>query len=485
MKLSMPRLVIAAAQSGSGKTTLATGLMAALARRGLRVQPYKIGPDYIDPTYHSVATGRRSRNLDGWMFGEEAIRGLFVRTAADADIALIEGVMGLFDGAGPSGEAGSTAQVARWLAAPVLLVVDARGMARTAAAVVRGLAEFDPSLRVAGVVFNNVGSEHHYQLLAAAVNAYARGVDPVGYVPKDAAIRLPERHLGLVPSYEREQVAAYLDRLAEVVGQTVDLDAVLRLARTGSPPLPMPAGASAMGGRSLAAWAGESGQVGERVRIGLARDAAFNFYYEDGLDLLRDLGADLVEFSPLSDFDLPADLDALYLGGGFPEVYRQTLAANEALRAAVGAAIAAGLPTYAECGGLMFLTEAIVDESGTAWPMVGAIPVRARMTRRLASLGYATAVVQDEVLIAGPGETLRGHEFHWSVVDGRPAGWPPAYLATTRRGGTRPDGFFRQNLLASYVHLHFVANPRAAARLVAAAGRYRAQRLGPEKEGQS
>lgn len=477
MNLSIPRLVIAADQSGSGKTTLATGLMAALARRGLRVQPYKVGPDYIDPTYHSVAAGRRSRNLDSWMFGEEAIRGLFVRSAADADIAIIEGVMGLFDGADPSGEDGSTAQVARWLAAPVLLVIDAQGMARTVAALVRGLAEFDPFLRVAGVIFNNVGSEHHGQLLAAAVRAHAPKVEPIGWVPKDPAINLPERHLGLVPTHEREEVAAYLDSLAEVIGRSVDLDAVLRLAREGSPPVPT-------GGGSLAAArATEFTRDGGRVRIGLARDAAFNFYYEDGLDLLRDLGADLIEFSPLNDRDLPPDLDAVYLGGGFPEVHRQTLTANEAMRAAVGAAVAAGLPTYAECGGLMFLTEAIIDESGTSWPMVGAIPVRARMTRRLAALGYATAVAQDEVLLAGPGETLRGHEFHWSVIDERPAGWPPAYLVRARSGVERPEGFFRHNLLASYVHLHFAANPRAAARLVTAARRHRAQRLGREKEG--
>ena len=467
MDVLTPRLVIAAAQSGSGKTTVATGLMVALTRRGLKVQPYKVGPDYIDPTYHTAATGRPSRNLDSWMFDGDGLRRLFTRSAAGADLALIEGVMGLFDGAGPTGEDGSTAQVAAWLSAPVLLVVDARGMAGTAAAIVRGLAEFDPRVRVVGVIFNNVGSQHHYRLLAEAVKSRVAGVEPVGYLPKEAAIRLPERHLGLVPSYEKTAVESYLDSLAEVVGRTVDFAAVLRLARENSRPLPPPV----PGGGDDAPAAGRP--PAEKVRIGLARDAAFNFYYEDGLDYLRGLGAELVEFSPLRDRYLPPGLDALYLGGGFPEVYREQLAANVALRGELAAAIAGGLPTYAECGGLMFLTQAIVDEDGAAWPMVGAIPVRARMTRRLASLGYATAVAREGSLLAAPGETVRGHEFHWSVVDQRPQGWPPAYEATTRRGGPHPDGFVRGNLLATYVHLHFAANPTAAARFVEAARAFR------------
>jgi cobyrinic acid a,c-diamide synthase len=466
--LTIPRLVIAAAQSGTGKTTVATGLMAALARRGLRVQPYKVGPDYIDPTYHTAATGRTSRNLDGWMFDEEAVRRLVAGSAQGADLALIEGVMGLFDGAGATTEAGSTAQIARWLAAPVLLVVDARGIARTAAALIQGLCGFDPTLRIAGVVFNNVGSESHYRLLYDALQAYVPAVKPVGYLPREAAIRAPERHLGLVPSYERDQTAAYLDSLVSVIGRTVDLDGVLKLARSCGPLLvppddPLPAVTA-----------------GQSVRIGLARDAAFHFYYEDGLDLLRRLGAELVPFSPLCDESLPPDLDALYLGGGFPEVYRQALAEHALLRRAVRAALDAGTPVYAECGGLMYLSEAIVDAGGAEWPMVGAIPVKARMQPRLNSLGYVTAEAQAETLLAAPGEVLRGHEFHWSQVDEHPAGWAPAYRTTSRRGGTRLEGFYGPNLLASYVHVHFSANPRAAARFVEAARGYRRTKTGGE-----
>ena len=478
--IATPRLVVAAAQSGVGKTTVATGLMAALARRGLRVQPYKVGPDYIDPTYHTVATRRPSRNLDSWMFGEDALRALAARTMRDADLALIEGVMGLYDGAGAASEAGSTAQVARCLAAPVLLVLDARGMARTAAPLLRGLQAFDPALRIAGVIFNNVGSEGHYHLLCEVVRTYVEGVEPVGYLPKQASIRMPERHLGLVPSYEHSQVAAYLDSLADLVSRTVDLEAVLRLARSSGPlPAPevslTPISPSRTAPGSVPEPAGEP-EPARPVRIGLARDEAFHFYYEDGLDVLRSLGAELVTFSPLRDGALPPDLDALYLGGGFPEVYRRELAGNAPLRLDVGRAIAADMPVYAECGGLMFLSEAIVDGDGLEWPMVGAIPVKARMQQRLASLGYVTAVAQGDTLLARPGETLTGHEFHWSVLDQRPPGWEPAYLATTRRGGTRPEGFWRRRLLASYVHVHFAAQPAAAARFVAAARAYQGER---------
>lgn len=461
MPITVPRLVIAAAQSGAGKTTAATGLMAALARRGLKVQPYKVGPDYIDPTYHTAAAGRISRNLDGWMLDETTIRRLAASSAQGADVALIEGVMGLFDGAGPVGDAGSTAEMAKWLAAPVLLVVDAAGLARTGAAIIRGLCDFDPDLRIAGVLFNNVGSEGHYRLLCESLRAYVPGVEPVGYLPKGAAIRTPERHLGLVPTWEREQVDAYLESLVGLVEATVDLEAVLRLARSAAPLPPAPP-------RELPPVLADA-----RVRIGLARDAAFHFYYEDGLDELRALGADLIPFSPLSDPALPPDLDGLYLGGGFPEVHAQALAANASLRREIRAAVERGMPVYAECGGLMYLAEAIVGLEGDQWPMVGAIPVKARMETRLQNFGYMIAEALGETLLAAPGEAVRGHEFHWSRVDPNPVDWPPAYRIRSRKGAERWEGFYRKNLLASYVHIHFSANLRAAARFLEAVRAYR------------
>jgi len=464
MPISMPRLVIAAAQSGAGKTTVATGLMAALARRGLSVQPYKVGPDYIDPTYHTAAAGRISRNLDGWMLDQTTIRRLVAASAQGADVALIEGVMGLFDGAGAVGEAGSTAEMAKWLAAPVLLVVDAGGLARTGAALIQGLCGFDPDLRIAGVLFNNVGSEGHYRLLCESLRAYVPGVEPVGYLLERAAIRAPERHLGLVPTWERQQMDAYLESLVGLIEATVDLEAVLRLAQAASP-LP------AVPPRTLQPVPEDA-----RVRIGLARDAAFHFYYEDGLDELRTLGADLVLFSPLSDPVLPPDLDGLYLGGGFPEVHAQALAANASLRREIKAAVEQGMPVYAECGGLMYLSEAIVGLEGDQWPMVGAIPVKARMETRLQNFGYVIAEAQEETLLAAPGETVRGHEFHWSRVDPNPADWPPAYRIRSRKGDVRWEGFCRPNLLASYVHIHFSANPRAAERFLESVRAYRAIR---------
>lgn len=461
MSITVPHLVIAAAQSGAGKTTVATGLMAALARRGLKVQPYKVGPDYIDPTYHTAAAGRISRNLDGWMLDEITIRRLVAASIQGADVALIEGVMGLFDGAGPIGEAGSTAEMAKWLAAPVLLVVDAAGLARTGAALIQGLCGFDPDLRIGGVLFNNVGSEGHYRLLCESLRAYVPGVEPVGYLPGQSAIRTPERHLGLVPTWERQQMDAYLESLVGLMEATVDLEAVLRLARAAAPLPPAPP-------RTLPAV-----PAGDRVRIGLARDAAFHFYYEDGLDELRALGADLVPFSPLSDAALPPDLDGLYLGGGFPEVHAQALAANASLRREIKTVVERGMPVYAECGGLMYLTEAIVGLEDDAWPMVGVIPVKARMETRLQSFGYVLAEAQGETLLAARGETLRGHEFHWSRVDPHPADWPPAFRIHSRMGTARWEGFYRPNLLASYVHVHFSANPRAAERFLQAVRAYR------------
>lgn len=459
----LPRLVVAGTQSGAGKTTIATGLMAALSRRGLAVQGYKAGPDYIDPTYHTLATGRPSRNLDAWMFGEPQVQELFGRSMAGAGLGIVEGVMGLFDGYSPVDDTGSTAQVARWLQAPVLLVVDAGGMARSVAAMVQGYAGFDPDLRVAGVVFNNLGGEGHYKLLVESLARYCPGVQPLGYLPKKAAIRAPERHLGLVPSYEQGTVQTYLDSLVAAISATVDLDAVVALART-APDLALPA---------PALFPATTAAV--QARIGIARDEAFQFYYQDGLDLLAALGAELVPFSPLRDQALP-EVDLLYFGGGFPEVYRERLAANTGMLAAIRQGADAGMPIYAECGGLMYLCTGIADQDGDLSPMVGLLPVTARMQPKLAMLGYVSAQAERDCLLAPAGASLRGHEFHWSVVDAHPPDWPPIYAVQGRRGGVRAEGFARPNLLASYVHLHLVANQAAARALVAAARTYRQSR---------
>jgi len=457
--LGIPALVIAGTHSGVGKTTVAVGLMAALRNKGLRVQPFKVGPDYIDPGFHTLATGRISRNLDGWMFTGAGLKELFTRATRDADLALIEGVMGLFDGAEPVDEVGSTAQVAKKLGAPVLLVVDAQGMARSAAAMVLGYLRLDPDLKVGAVLFNKVGGEGHFRLLCDAVAS--TGVPVVGYLPKDEGLKIQERHLGLVPTQEGKGLREHLDRLAARIAQSVDLGALMRVARGAEP---------------VAARRSIFPQVPRpvRARIGLARDRAFHFYYQDGLDLLQELGAELVEFSPLQDEKLPEEVDALYIGGGFPEVFARELAENEAMKRSIKRTARCGLPVYAECGGLMYLSEGITGLDGVFAPMVGLLPGRTRMQRELAALGYVRARALADSPVARKGDLLVGHEFHWSTLDPG-EGWRWAYRFSGRRAGEKTDGYAGGSILASYLHIHFGANREACERFLAAAAAYRAR----------
>lgn len=462
--VAIPRLVIAGVQSGVGKTTLAAGLMAALAKRGYRVQGFKAGPDYIDPGYHTAATGNISRNLDGWMLGEATVRELFVRAAKGADIAVIEGVMGLYDGFGADGRTGSTAQLARWLRAPVVLAVDAKGMAASAAALVLGYQKFDPRLVLGGVVFNRAGGENHYRLLREAVEG-AVGVRALGYLEKSAVFQMPERHLGLVPAAEKDGLVPFLDRLAEALARTVDLEGVLEVARS-APPLENPAGSIF------------PGEQKRDVCIAVARDRAFNFYYQDALDLLSAHGAELVPFSPLDDRALPGEAHGLYIGGGFPEMYLEPLAGNRTMIASITAAFRRGMPIYAECGGLMYLSGGITDFIGNHYPLAGLVPGRARMQKKLAALGYVTAEVLADNILAKKGEVLRGHQFRWSVLEDVPAGVRYAYrLSGGRgvRGGHEQEGIIRNSLLASYLHLHFAARPALAKNFVESCRRYKSR----------
>ncbi len=370
--ISIPRIVIAGTHSGVGKTTIATALMAAFHRRGLRVQPFKVGPDFIDPGFHEVACGRKSRNLDAWMLSRTANIEILARACADADLALIEGVMGLFDGREANAESGSTAEMAKWLGAPVLLVVDASAMARSAAALVSGFETFDPALNLAGVLFNRIGGQRHADLLRDAVAS--RGLSkPLGFLPRNDKIAMPSRHLGLTMASEALTVTG-LDEMTDWVEKHVDLDALLALARQQSTDL-------------IAPITTPSPQA-SRVRIGVARDAAFCFYYQDNLDLLSEAGAELVDFSPIIDQALPADLGGLYLGGGYPEIHAAALSENRPMLAAIRDFAQSGAPVYAECGGFMYLTEAIADSAGQEHTMVGLFPTRARMQTRLAALGY-------------------------------------------------------------------------------------------------
>lgn len=457
----VPRVVIAGVQSGVGKTTVATGLMAAFTRMGYRVQGFKAGPDYIDPGYHTAVTGNISRNLDCWMLPEETVRELFLRAAGGADLAVVEGVMGLFDGHDGGSGAGSTALLARYLKAPVILVVDARGMAGSAAALVYGYKHFDPELDLRGVIFNNVGSERHYRVLREAV-ARVPGVRVLGYLPKNAGLKMPERHLGLVPAVERGELGGYFEGLARAVADTVDLEGVLAVARNASP-LTRP--------RRSIFPAEERRKV---VRIAVARDRAFNFYYQDALDLLAASGAELVEFSPLDDRSLPQGSHGIYIGGGFPEMFLPQLSGNRPMIESIVGAYRMGIPIYAECGGLMYLSAGIEDFSGTYYPMVGLFPGRARMQGKMVALGYVTAeVIEDNVLVE-KGTVLKGHQFRWSVLSDVPPDVRRAYRLFKNGTFMYKEGVVAGNLLASYLHLHFAAHPRLAKNFVERCRRYAA-----------
>jgi len=464
-------LVIAGTHSGVGKTTISIALMAALRRRGLRVQPFKVGPDFIDPALHTRAADRISRNLDGWMLEPAANLQTFARFSSDADIAVVEGVMGLFDGRDALTEAGSTAEMAKFLGLPVLLVVDAAAMARSAAAIVHGYESFDQKLDVAGIIFNRVAGTGHFAYLRDSVEASCRA-RVLGWLSSDESVTLPERHLGLLMPDEVLN-DALLDALVSWIETGVDLDELIRISgerpRSEAPPRVQPSiqegGAYRIEAASLASQEGQS--FSRRPRIGVARDRAFCFYYQDNLDLLSNFGAHLVDFSPISDPRLPDLLDGLYFGGGYPELHAEALAANDTMRTDVASFVQSGKPVYAECGGLMYLTEAIIDEETRSFPMVGVFPTRARMQPNLAALGYVEVEGMDNAVWLRPGEQARGHEFRYSVIDELPAHVMRRYRVSTI-GSERREGFAAGAVLASYVHLHFGSCPRFAARFVAA-----------------
>ena len=457
---SHPRpIVIAGTASGTGKTTLALGLMAALRRRGLRVQPFKVGPDFIDPLHHTAVAGRVSRNLDSVLCDPRSIPALAARAMGDADVAVVEGVLGLYDGRLGAGDSGSTAEVARLLDAPVVLVVDAARAARSTGAVALGFARFDPRVEIAGVVLNRVGGERH--LDAARASVEDAGLRVLGAIPRDPALTLPERYLGLVPPQERAHQQGWVDSLATAVEQHVDLEALLGVAARPGGPVADPA-------HDPFALPG----LPARVRIAVARDAAFSFHYQDALDLLQARGAELVPFSPLVDAALP-DCDAVILPGGFPERFANVLHANVAMRDSVAAAARDGMPMVTECGGAMYLGTHIALEDGASYAMCGAVPFGTRMARSRRALGYRTARALRESPLLRAGDVARGHEFHWSSAEPVPPPETTAYHLD-ETGGV--EGYASSVVLASYVHLHLCGVPGAAARLVAAAERYRLRR---------
>jgi cobyrinic acid a,c-diamide synthase len=456
MQLALPRIVFAGVSSGVGKTTITTAFIAHLRAQGILVQPFKVGPDYIDPSHLALAASQPCYNLDTWMVPPDRMLDVFCTVAASVDIAVIEGVMGLYDGQSSTSDVGSTAQVAKLLQAPVVLVIDAGAMARSAAAVVMGFQHLDPEIHIVGVIANHVGGAGHARLLQEAIEAET-GIPLLGYLSNFSDKLIPERHLGLIPAAEHIVSTGQFTLLAEQFGQTCDSEKLLALAHEVAPIE-----------QSSRNPFSSIGTTFEPVRIAIAQDEAFNFYYPDTLNLLRLAGAELVAFSPLHDQVLPEKIGGIYIGGGFPEEYAHGLSANESLRSALAELLEKDIPCYVECGGFMYLCQSIRSASGEEFPMVGAIARQSIMNSHRSGLviGYREATALRDTLLMRQGEVVRGHEFHYSCLNAPLAGEEAAYELTIRGP---VEGFAQGNLLASYLHLSFSGFPLAAQRFVAAA----------------
>jgi len=445
-------VVIAGTKSGSGKTTLSLGIMAALAKRGFGVAPFKVGPDFIDPGHHRRITGMTCRNLDGWMLSKEYNLENFERNTQDSDMAVVEGVMGLYDGYDGKSEAGSTAQMAKWLGLPVILVVDAKSMARSAAAVIMGFERFDPGLHFAGVIFNNLGSHRHLQYLIDAVGENVK-IPSLGGLVIDEKIAIPERHLGLVTQEDHTLDQETINLLADIVEKSIDLDLLVK----NLPEINISKHLKPL----------SRGPRNKNVRIAVAKDNAFCFYYQDNLELLEGQGAELAFFSPIAGDNLPQDIDGLYIGGGYPELFGNKLAKNRKLRDRIKEKSDAGMPIYGECGGFMYLCEALLDQHGKRYPMSGCFPFTTRMFPRLKALGYREITLTRDTVIGNQGMIVRGHEFHYSELIINTPDVPNAYRISDRSGLDKPpDGYVVKRTLGSYNHLHFGSQPQAAKHFV-------------------
>lgn len=441
--MSDRRLVIAGTGSGVGKTTLTIGIMAALQKKGYTVQGFKCGPDYIDPTYHTAVTGRTSRNLDSWMFEHDIVREILNKASVGADISIIEGVMGFFDGKNPLSNTGSTAEISMITESPVLLIVNCASMARSAAAIVKGFQAFSTGPNIIGVIANQVGSEGHYKIVKAAIEQEC-DVPVMGYMKRELDIDIPSRHLGLIPAIERGELEPFFDKLAHLVMETIDIEQLYLLAKTST----ISSGNSGIFQSSSK----------KDVCIAVAKDAAFNFYYQENLELLEAKGANIKYFSPLKGDEVPLDADGLYLGGGFPEEFADELSRNEIAIKSIRNAIEKGLPTLAECGGFMFLSKSIETTSREKYPMAGLIPGRIKMQKKLAALGYREITGTESNFLIKDCEQAKGHEFHYSTFESDDV-LPHAYEAKGRFG-SKKEGCIIGNLVAGYTHFHFASNPK-------------------------
>jgi cobyrinic acid a,c-diamide synthase len=449
-------LLVSGTASGVGKTTVALAIMAGLRRRGLVVQPFKCGPDFLDTGHHTRICGRSARNIDTWMLSSEANKSVLQSAARRTDALVAEGMMGLFDGKSGETEAGSTAEIAKLLELPVVLVVDAAKSARSIAAVVLGFEIFDPALKLAGVILNRVAGESHYAMLHAAIESSCK-TRILGWLPREPAIAVSERHLGLQSATEAAQDSkdSAIDALAALAEKHLDLDTLLGL-QCGLE-------IAEVDTARIDRW-----PVADRVRIGVPCDRAFSFYYEDNLDLLREQGGEIVYFSPMHDGALPPNLDGLYLGGGYPELHAEQLSRNRQMLEDIHAFATSGSPIYAECGGMLYLAESLRTADGSNYAMAGVLPLTMQMTEKLVQFGYVTVEFTHDCLLGCAGTVVRGHSFHYSRISS--AGeTPTSYRVQYSMSGKEElEGFRYKNVLASYIHLHFRSDARLAVNFVAA-----------------
>ena len=455
-----PTVVVAGVRSGVGKTTIATGIMGALTRRGYAVQPFKAGPDYIDPSYHQVACGVPSRNLDTWLLPHPTVLELYAKASARRQISVVEGVMGLFDGHSSLDEEGSTAQLAKLIGAPVILVADASKVARSVAAEVLGYQQFDPDLNVAGVILNGVASDRHLEFCQPQIEA-TTGLPVLGYLPRRAEFEQPERHLGLIPTVEGTVARQWYDALIAQIEETIDVGRIAELAGMVAPPAPS-SHPELVEGRHPQVYPSEPQP--KRAVIAVAQDKAFNFYYQDSLDLLEAWGAEIVPFSPMEDAGLPEGAGGVYLGGGFPEMFAVELSANRPMLDSIRQAAERGVPIYGECGGLMYLGRSLTGFDDVAYPMAGLIPAVSAMSQSRLSLGYREVEACSDGPLLASGQQVRGHEFHWSTLEQPPRDDESVYRVVNQ--GRRPDGFRAGSVWGTYVHVHLGSAPGLALRFV-------------------
>lgn len=463
----IPRVVIAAPSSSSGKTTVTLAVMAALRRRGLRVAPFKIGPDYIDPQLHARACGRLGYNLDRYFVGADGIISTLARGSRDAEIAIIEGVMGLFDGSSPTSNEGSSADIALLTGAPVILVIDGSGMARSVGAVVHGFRTYEPRLDLAGVIMNRIAGAGHHAYLSPAVRE--EGVADLGFLARDPAFVIPERHLGLLPSAESDLVTPLLDKLVAAAEATIDLDGLIAIARKAPPVVdacPVTHAGTTSG--SSRPWRESTKSASRPVRLGWAEDEVFHFSYLENRNILEEAGAEIIPFSPLRDRAIPTDLDAVWLGGGFPENFVRALSENASMRASMRAFGETGGTIYAECGGLMYLCEWFETTDRERIPLVGLVPGGTRMTNQLQRFGYGEATFLKDTPLGPAGTVLRGHRFHYSeYLPPIPEDADAVYSIRRSNGGEEHrEGVLRGNVLATYFHIHLGNRPASASHFV-------------------